>query len=388
MMLLTAGRHLWLLRLCFTLLASIAWCGGCSSAGQHPPCPSYMKGPDTMLLQSFTSAIPTQYELLFYLKIRRSAVDIGPFAFRITDLASINPLIQASLNGSDADTLLELRPAGTFTGYSRISGGALLVDVMTADEPADQIICQALPGAGPFSVGDIVTFGAASTPAPAVGLVRVADTDFVQPPGFLSLVPMAAQLLAVTAVISEGVYQVEGVTRNVTGGVRLVQKHGAYQLLRSSLSFPIAFQGERFAETYDTSYVWVGASPATLFIPVGSPVIGPTLVALLSELGPVIDPFVTQFAGTVSAQVGGLVIAENDTILVVVDGLALGMTMLGNPGVVKLFAPTGVQFSNNLLVTNVVATYKTLYSGPPTPMVIAELLETTVIPGFYPESGP
>lgn len=341
-----------------------------------------------MLLPSFTSVIPTQYELLFYLKIRRSAVDVGPLLFRITDLATINPLIEASLSGGDPDTLLELRPAGTFTGYSRVSGGTLYLDVMTADEPSEQIICQALPGAGPFVVGDIVTYGVVSTPTVATGLVKVSDADFVQPAGFLDFVPMAAQLLAVTAVLSATEYQVEGVTRNVTGGTRLVQKHGAYQLLRSTLSFPVAFQGERFASTYDTSYVWAGITPATLFIPVGSQVVGPTLVALLSELGPVIDPGATQFAGTVSAQVGGLVIAKNDDILVVVDGLALGMSMFGNPGVIKFFAPTAVDAPNNLVVNNTLATYKTLFSGAPTPRVVAELLETVTLAGAYLEPGP
>lgn len=258
-----------------------------------------------MLIQAFSTVPPALYEPVFLLDV----IDVGPAVFALKDVPTVNPLITAAIAGEPPDVIdVRCHAIGVYTGFHQVINGLPYWDVFTpktADEVMPVRICPGQPGG--IGEGVFVTIGAAlAAPFTQAGLVYANFTDDAAPPAFIGLVPTAAQLFQVVAVRDEDTVDVVSLTLPLGSGHRHVFKAQNVAIPDASNSpiglYPSTDSGAAVMQ----AYAWPGALPvdAVPAGPVGAPVVGGTLLAFMSLIGPAIDN--TLAIQALDAQVEGL----------------------------------------------------------------------------------
>jgi hypothetical protein len=198
---------------------------------------------------------------------------------------------------------------------------------------------------------------------------------------------MAGQLLRVVELFDDYVVVV-GVRRHICSGYQSVEKAPANQILGLSQSFPIGYGYEAGTDA-NVDYVWKNAVPYTVLLAIGAPVVGPTLVQLLSDVGPAISPAATTFKGTIDAQAGGVILAAVDVPPVSeTTGTGFGIYVGADASpILAHFEPTQYAPATSQNVLNYVASEIHFYNTDGTFMML-ELLDTIMTAGAYPVPGP
>jgi len=154
-------------------------------------------------------------------------------------------------------------------------------------------------------------------------------------------------------------------------------------------SYPIAYNPPFGPNAgFEVDYAWADGSTALEVVyPVGAPVVGPTLLAFLLQLGLVLDAGKTEFGGHVDAQQGGVILMRHETIAFQTGGLAVGQALVGD-GTLSVMGTESTPIGNPFAVTNAVAAMRNIYTAVPPVRIVAELLDRVIIAGSYPAPGP